>query len=124
MTGLSSQFTKFAIIGIMNTVIGYGLYYILLFFKMNYLLAAVVSSVVSILNSFLWNKLWVFRSKNAAHTELIKFAAVYVCGLLLNLALLPFLVEVLHLDPRIAQLLFLLILPFLTFLGLKYWSFK
>lgn len=124
MMEVSLQFFRFSVIGVMNTVVGYGAYYLLLYLNVNYMLAAAISTVIGILNSFLWNKVWVFRATGSSLAEVIKFSAVYIGGLVINLLFLPVLVEGLHIDPRIAQLFFLLILPFLTFFGLKYWSFK
>jgi len=120
---MSEQLIRFAIIGVLNTVIGYGVYYLLLFLRVHYMIAAVASFVFGTLNSFIWNKLWVFRSPNRPHAELPKFVAVYLATLCINLIFLPVLVEGLKIDPRIAQLFFIFILPLFTFLGHKYWSF-
>jgi len=121
---ISVQFIKFAIIGASNTIIGYGMYYILLYLKFHYLAALVISFLLGLINSYFWNKYWVFTSEHHFKRELPRFVVVYALTLALNAALLPVFVEILKIDPRIAQLFFLLFLPMLTFLGLKYWGFR
>jgi putative flippase GtrA len=118
------QFVKFSIIGAMNTIIGYGIFYFLLFLNFHYMAALAISFIFGLLNSYFWNKYWVFVSGHHFKRELPRFIIVYVSTLLINAALLPIFVEYLKIDPRIAQLFFLIFLPLLTFLGLKYWSFK
>ena len=121
---ISVEFIKFAMVGVSNTVIGYGMYYILLYLKFHYLPALVISFLLGLMNSYFWNKYWVFTSEQHFKRELPRFVVVYALTLALNAALLPVFVEVLKIDPRIAQLFFLLFLPILTFLGLKYWGFR
>jgi len=121
---ISLEFFKFALVGVLNTVIGYGMYYILLHLKFHYLPALIISFMLGLMNSYFCNKYWVFTSEQHFKRELPKFIIVYTATLSINAILLPVFVEVLKIDPRIAQLFFLLFLPILTFLGLKYWGFR
>jgi putative flippase GtrA len=120
---ISVQLIKFAVIGAANTVIGYGIFYALIHFHFHYLFALLASSVFGITNSYFWNKYWVFTSEHHFKRELPRFIIVYLGSLMINAALLPVFVEMLKIDPTIAQLFFLFFLPLFTFAGLKYWSF-
>jgi putative flippase GtrA len=120
---ISVQLIKFAIIGAANTVIGYGIFYALLYLKFHYLTALLISFVIGLLNSYFWNKYWVFPSEHHFKRELPRFIIVYAATLVINAALLPVFVEILKIDPEIAQLFFLFFLPLFTFVGLKFWSF-
>jgi len=121
---ISAEFIKFALVGVLNTIVGYGIYYLLLYLKFHYIAALFISFLFGVLNSYFWNKYWVFLSSHHFKKELPRFVIVYVATLVINAALLPVFVELLKIDPRIAQLFFLVFLPFITFIGLKYWSFR
>ncbi len=117
------QFVKFSLIGISNSVISYCVYLILLFFNFYYILALIISNIISIINSYLWNRFWAFESKKIWHQEIFKFVFVYVVSFVVNLLLLVLLVEVAKIDPKLAQLLAAVFLVFLTFSGQKFWTF-
>jgi putative flippase GtrA len=121
---LSKQFIKFAVVGTLNTLISYGVYYLLLFLGIHYLISVLLSFAAGVSFGFTFNKIWVFRSAQSSGKELPKYLAVYLSGLLINLLMLPVFVEIFHIDPKIAQLFFLLFLPIYSFIGLKYWSFS
>ena len=121
---LSVEFIKFALIGVLNTLVGYGIYYLLLCLKFHYLAALLISFLFAVLNSYFWNKYWVFSSSHHFKKELPRFVIVYVATLAINIVFLPVFVELLKMDPRIAQLFFFIFLPIITFIGLKYWGFR
>src|SRR3989344_4439493 len=88
--GFFAQFGKFAAVGFLNTAIDFGL--------LNFLSKAtgitaglflgginVPAAAIAMVNSYLWNKFWVFQagSGNAA-SDLPKFVAVSVGAILLN----------------------------------------
>lgn len=118
------QFIKFALIGVLNTIVGYGIYYALLFAGIHYIIALLLSFVAGAYLGFILNKTWVFCSTKSSRKELPRYLIVYISSLLINLILLPIFVEIFHFDPKLAQLFFLLILSVYSFIGLKYWSFS
>lgn len=117
------QAVRFVLVGILNTIVGYGAFFILLNY-FDYLAALLVSYGVGILHSFLWNKYWTFRSGGVRIAEFLKFNSVYVLSLVVNAAALAALVEVLRLDPKLGQLLLLPVTTLISYLGHKYWSFR
>jgi len=119
----SDQIIKFCLVGVLNTIIGYGIFFISLQF-INYLLALIVAHIIGVANSFFWNKYWVFRSEKNKIREFLKFYSVYGIMLLLNIVVLYFFVSFLSIRPEISQLLILPVLTLLTYTGHKYWSFK
>jgi len=119
----SMQFVKFGLVGVLNTIIGYGIFYFLVFIKVHYLISLVTSFAISVLNSYGWNRLWVFASHGNHLVEFPKFISVYLITLAINFVLLPIFVEFFKFDPKVAQLFFVFFLPVVTFLGFKYWSF-
>jgi putative flippase GtrA len=117
------QLSKFSIIGILNTILGYGLFVIFLNWY-SYLWALVFSHIIAVTHSYLWNKFWTFKSDRNPLKEFIKFNSVYLIVFIVNAITLFFLVDVLNFDPRVGQLFALPVITIISFTGHKYWSFK
>ncbi len=78
------QLLKYAVIGVLNTLITLVVFYILnTRLGLSYGISNVVGYIFGVINSFLWNRNWVFKTKNDVRRELLLF----VCGFLLCLAL-------------------------------------
>ena len=78
------QLLKYGVIGALNTLITLVTFY-LLNTKLGlwYGFSNVTGYVLGVINSFLWNRNWVFKTKNNFKRELLLF----VCGFLICLAL-------------------------------------
>jgi putative flippase GtrA len=116
------QLSKFGLVGILNTVLGYGLFIIFLNWY-NYFWALVISHIIAVTHSYFWNKLWTFKSNNNLLKEFIKFNSVYLVIFICNAIILFYFVNIANLDPQIAQLFALPIITIVSFAGHKYWSF-
>lgn len=123
------QFIKFGIVGCSNTVISYGVYSILTFIGIPYLLSSIIGFVISVLNSYFWNNRYVFKQnenevRNPWLTLLKTFISYAGTGLLLSNIILVFFVEILNFSKYIAPLISLGITIPLNFIINKFWSFK
>src|SRR3954468_12460948 len=85
------QFFKFACVGVLNTAIDLVVLNILLgLFRVGqngpgYALCKAVSFTLAVVNSYLWNKYWVFKSSiGARQYEKGIFLLVSICGLVVN----------------------------------------
>ncbi len=59
------QFMKFGIVGLSNTAISLGIYYLFIWINRNlYLIGNAVGFIVSVLNSYFWNSKFVFKKKD------------------------------------------------------------
>jgi len=116
------QSIRFGLVGILNTIVGYGAYFILLNW-FNYLIALVISHVVGVTHSFFWNKYWTFKSSGKVRSELAKFILVYTVSFAVNLLLLGALVGYYKINPRIAQAFVLSLTTCISFIGHRFWSF-
>ena len=119
----SEQITKFFLVGVLNTLVGYGVFFIFSMY-INYIAALIISHIVGVIHSFFWNKYWVFRSSKNKIREFLKFYSVYGIMLLINIVLLYYFVSIMNMSPQISQLIILPFLTILTYTGHKYWSFK
>jgi putative flippase GtrA len=116
--------SRFIFVGILNFFVSYGLYFILLYLNTYYILALLISSVIGIAHSFIWNKKWTFKSKGDVWKESLRFISVYGIAFLINLVILAIFVEKMMFNPKIAQLFALGVVSIISFFGHKYWSFR
>ena len=130
------QFVKFGIVGLSNTVISYLIYLVTIwlctkagiFTKVDYIVATVVSFILSVLWSFYWNKKFVFKLEGGFKTMFLALIKTYVSysfsGLFLSSVLSIFWVEIVGVSKLISPILNLLISVPINFLLNKFWAFK
>ena len=126
---------KFILIGVWNTVFAYaafvGLDFLFTpFFDKRYaayMLALVLSSILSIINSYIFHKFITFRSPIrgiAIIPEFLRFFSMYLFNFFLSIVLLPVFVEMFHLNPKIAGAITIPITTIISYLGHSRFSFK
>ncbi|MGO4185780.1 GtrA family protein [Paenibacillus sp. MCAF9] len=116
---------KFIVVGILNTIVGFSVFYLSLeVFHFNYLVSLVISHIIGVTNSYLWNKSWTFNIRYHSFSMVLKFGLTYLLTFIINSALLVLLVEIFKQNPVISQLFSMVITTAISFVGQKYWSFK
>jgi len=126
---------RFIAVGIWNTGFGYGVFYLLdtlltpLFDKryMAYMTALVLAQVLGTVNAYLFHRRYTFGSNVrglAMGKEFIRFTLTYAVSFGVNLVLLPVLVEVAHIAPKISGLLLVVVTTFVSYFGHSRFSFR
>lgn len=118
------QFIKFGIVGVANTVIGLGTYYLFLWLGCHYLLANVLSWLISVFNAFYWNSRYVFKTGLHWLRALAKTYVSYGASFLMGMVVLYILVDILGISNIVAPLITLGITIPLNFLLNKFWTFR
>jgi len=122
------QFIKFGIVGVSNTLISLAIYYVLIFFKCNYIVANTIGFIISVLNAYYWNNKYVFKAKNDTKKDtikqLIKVYMSYGVTFLLSTVLLYIMVDCLDISEYIAPIINLCITVPINFVMNKLWAFK
>lgn len=128
------QFIKFGIVGLSNTILSYVLYLLVLFILKPYNLffdayiASIVSFVLSVLWSFVWNNRFVFKSEKGERNIFKALIKTYISygftGFLLANALLYLWINVLKIPKEVAPLISLIITVPTNFILNKFWAFK
>ena len=78
------QLLKYGVIGVLNTLITLVTFYLLnTKLGLSYGISNVTGYILGVLDSFVWNRNWVFKSKDNVKRELLLF----ICGFLICLAL-------------------------------------
>lgn len=68
------QFVKYCLVGVLNTLVTFGVIYICKsFLSMNIYLSNVLGYVCGVTNSFLCNRNWVFRSRGRYRRQAVRF---------------------------------------------------
>lgn len=123
------QFIKFGMVGITNTAVSYAIYALILWLGGHYLVASVVSFVVSVAWSYLLNNRFVFK-KSEDETRvwwkaLLKAYVSYgITGLVLANILLYLWIDVLDINQYLAFVINLVFTIPVNFLLNKLWAFK
>lgn len=118
------KFIKFGFVGIINTVINWVVYNILLYFGVNYIVANSIGFGVGMINSYIWNNRWVFKAKSKSPKTVTKFIIVNLIVLGLNNLLLFVFVKEFDLNKTVAQILVTIIMMVVNFFGNKLWTFR
>lgn len=124
MKSLTKQFIKFGLIGILNTVLSLLVYYILMFFGVYYLIANSVAFIVSVLNAYWLNRVFVFKSSMGILKTLIKTYAAYLITYVTGIITLYILVDILGISEYIAPLIIIGINAPVNFVLNRNWSMK
>lgn len=67
------KFVKFLIVGLLNTAITYITYVVLRFFNIDIVVSNMIGYILGLINSFVWNKTWVFKHKGNVLKEATLF---------------------------------------------------
>jgi putative flippase GtrA len=123
------QFIKFGIVGLSNTVISYAIYSVLVYIGLHYLVASIISFIISVLNSFFWNNKYVFKKdddqkRNVFHSLIKTYISYAFTGLILQNLFLFLFIDILHISKYLAPLFGLVITIPLNFILNKLWAFK
>ena len=121
---LDRQEFRFLMVGGINTAVGYGVYVILLTFGLDYLIAFTIATIIGVINSYLWNRFFTFKSKSKAAKEIVKFALVYFISFCFGLLFLKLIIGVLGINQYIAGILNIVITTAISWFGHKNFSFK
>ena len=115
---------RFIIVGVINTIVGYGAYAILLLFGFQYLIANTVATVIGVANSYLWNRFFTFKSKAKARNEIVRFSIVYMVSYFFSMIFLYLIVGHLNVNTYFAGVMNIVITTIISWYGHKYFSFK
>ena len=119
------RFIKFSMVGVINTLVNWIIFFILNALGMYYILANIIAYILGTVNSYLWNTLWVFKYKDKASTETtIKFIILNLIGLGLNTGILYVLVDLCNLNKFIGLVTTTAIVMIINYIVNKLWVFS
>ena len=128
------EFLQFGLVGVSNTIISYLLYVVTLLLvsksgvKFDYIIANIVSWLLSVLWSFYWNNKFVFKKEEGEKRNILAalfktYVSYGFTGLILNNILSVLWVSVLHISKMLAPIINLVISIPINFFMNKLWAF-
>ncbi|MBI9099492.1 MAG: GtrA family protein [Spirochaetaceae bacterium] len=119
------QGMKFIIVGFLNTGITMGTIFVLTrLFKVHYIPANATGYTAGLINSFIWNRNWTFKSRGNALRQTLFFLLAFGICYTLQLTLVLLLVEYYSMNPDIAQIMGMIVYTGLNFLINKLITFR
>lgn len=119
------RFIKFGMVGVLNTLVNWSIFFILETYGVYYILANIIAYSLSTIHSYLWNTLWVFKYKDKASTDTtFKFIVLNIIGLCLNTGILYVLVDFFNLNKLFALIITTAIVMIINYAVNKVWVFK
>ena len=121
------QFVKFNFVGIVNTLLDYGIMALMhSVFNVHEFIAKPISYTCGIVNSFIMNKLWTFKKKQQSFKglELAKFIFVNLVSLGAAMLVIELLKRYLNINPSIGNIMVTPVTYVINFFLYKFWVFK
>ncbi|MGC8765469.1 MAG: GtrA family protein [Brevinematia bacterium] len=116
---------KFSLVGVMNTLVSWITFFSLFyFFKVDFRISNVISYILGLINSFLFNKFWTFKSKKYRSIEIFFFFLVFIISFSVQYFFTLFLKDKLGLTPVMAYISGNILYTLVGFFGNKYLTFR
>jgi putative flippase GtrA len=119
------QFIKFGFVGISNTLISIGIYYLLVYFKFNYIIANILGYIISSIWGYTLNSKWVFNQSDIKISKsVMRYYIVYGSSFLINILCMYIFVDILDISKIIAPILTMMVTVPYNFIFNKVWAFN
>lgn len=127
MHRLKIEFSKFTVVGAINFVFTFVLFYLLVkVLRVNYLIALVVASLFGMILTYVLNYIWVFKPEQelAFKGRLVRYILAGLLSISLNAMVLGYIVERSDFDPFYVQIALIPLIIIFNFSTAKYWSMR
>lgn len=120
---LREQFFRYAIVGIVSNIIIYLLYLLITWIGIGHKIAMTSLYIISVLQSFIFNKSWSFHYQGTLTPALFRYVAAYSLGYIINLLALLIFVDQVGLPHQWVQGVMIMVVAAMLFLAQIYWVF-
>jgi Predicted membrane protein len=115
---------KYLLVGIINTIVGYGIIFFLMFVGVSPEISNIVGYAVGISVSYVLNKIYTFQSKAHPKKEFPKFVLSLLASYTLNFLTLVLCIHIFKINPYISQIISGAVYTISGFVFLKYFAFR
>ncbi len=116
---------KFGLVGILNTIIGWSTFLLFFYvFKIDFRISNILSYILGLINSFIFNKLWVFETKNFRWKEIYLYLVIFAISFAVQYAISYVLKYNIGFHPFLSYVIGSLAYTVVNFLGNKFFTFK
>lgn len=123
----ANEKSRFLAVGGLNAVLSYAIFagmYFLLAEHIHYMFVLVLVTIICNLVSYVNQKLLVFRTRGRFAQEFARFVTVNLTGSGIGFVLFPVAIELLEMNPYIAQAAIMVLIVTVSYLGHKHFSFR
>jgi putative flippase GtrA len=124
---VKSENIRFLVVGAFNTIFGFLIFVIVQYFlgsQITEVGSLVTSHVIASTLAFILHRRVTFRFQGSLITNYMRFQAVFVLPVGINLVILPIFVRAFEMDPYFSQGFISLVTVTLSYFGHKYFSFR
>lgn len=79
---------RFIVVGVSNTFVDFLLFFSLIALHVPYMWAQMFGYSAGVINSYIWNRAWTFRSVGGGKKQFVRFLAVNLCSLIVTIMML------------------------------------
>ncbi|WP_296647572.1 GtrA family protein [Romboutsia sp. 13368] len=106
LKGKIKEYIKFNIVGTSNFIVSQILYITLFtLFKLNYIIAYTITSILSVIASYFLNSKFTFKNENYSTKRFFLSILVYIFEYILNMGIIILLVQIFNVNKIIAPLI-------------------
>lgn len=98
------EFLRFSIVGFSNTAISYITFSLIFFLTSWHHISIITAYIIAMLNSYYFNKIWVFRAEEFNRRVLFQFIFINMVTLSINLLLMEIFVQKVDISPYVSQI--------------------
>lgn len=120
---IDKKLVKYICVGILNTIVGFGIIFLLMFFGVNPEISNLICYSIGIIFSYVMNKFFTFESKNRSKKEFIKFILTMLTAYILNFITLKICLG-LSINPYFSQIISGGVYTVSGYLLSRFWVFK
>ncbi len=123
----SSRMARFLLVGAYNTLFGYVVFVALYYWlrdAVHYNVVLFISYIISVTNSYLLQRRFVFASRDRPMAEFVRFNVVNFAAMLVNMGLLSLAVTFVTPNVAIAQALAVVVTTAFIYIGHTLFSFR
>ncbi|MEM3845541.1 MAG: GtrA family protein [Candidatus Parvarchaeota archaeon] len=117
-------FSKYLLVGLMNTIVGYGIIFSLMYVGVSPEVSNIIGYAIGITVSYVLNKIYTFKSKAHPKKEFPKFVASLLAAYGLNFVTLVICVRILHINAYVSQIISGAVYTLSGFVFVRYFAFK
>jgi putative flippase GtrA len=121
---ISRELISYLIAGILTTLVNFLMYYILIYFKIEYKTANTAAFLISVIFAFFINKKYVFSSSKDSIHEFFKFFTGRIFTYALDIGTMIFLVELLGVGKYSSKIWANVVVMISNYLLSKFWIFR
>jgi len=122
---IKKDFISYCIVGVIGLILDVSVYYICYnFWSLSYAWSNIISSHTGIINNFILNSIFTFKTKDKIILRFISFYGIAFCGMMLSTYLIVQFTNNMLMHPLLAKFIALGIVTILQFLANKYITFR